>query len=325
MNLPLKHFNFRLVVFIGMSLLAVQSVVAQEKRDLPFDVFGEAINNRQIYRHLETEAGKLVAAQPENAVDDFLNALKAAKSSCELTLGSLSNATAVEKDELYEHMVKSSLFVGELYDCGRCDRTHAGFSGGVAISEDGLALTNYHVIQGNSQTITEGFIAMTHDGRCFEIEEILAANKSADIALIRLKANGHKFYAAPIANKRPKPIEPIRIVSHPSGEFFVMTKGEVSRYSRTGNQVWLEVTADFGGGSSGSATFNDKGEVVGLVSRIYPLIRDKKQTVRGGKANAARQKKDPRSYAEMVLRRCVPLEEIHRCFASEEDAADARK
>ena len=316
MNLPTKHFNFRLAVFVGMSLLAAQSVVAQEQRDLPFDVFGKAINNRQIYRHLETEAGKLVAAQPENAVDDFLNALKAAKSSCELTLGSLSNSTAVEKDELYEHMVKSSLFVGELYNCGRCDRTHAAFSSGVAISEDGLALTNYHVIQGSSHLLTEGFIAMTYDGRCFEIEEILAASKSADIALIRLKANGYKFYAAPIADRRPKPIEPIRIVSHPSGQFFVMTKGEVSRYSQTGNQVFLEVTADFGGGSSGSAVFNDKGEIVGLVSRIHPLIKNKK-TVLGGKANASGQKTASKSYTEMVLRRCMPLEVIHSCFASE--------
>ena len=316
MNLPTKHFNFRLAVFVGMSLLAAQSVVAQEQRDLPFDVFGKAINNRQIYRHLETEAGKLVAAQPENAVDDFLNALKAAKSSCELTLGSLSNSTAVEKDELYEHMVKSTLFVGELYDCGRCDRTHAAYSSGVAISEDGLALTNYHVIQGSSHLLTEGFIAMTYDGRCFEIEEILAASKSADIALIRLKANGYKFYAAPIADRRPKPIEPIRIVSHPSGEFFVMTKGEVSRYSQTGNQVFLEVTADFGGGSSGSAAFNDKGEIVGLVSRIHPLIKNKK-TVLGGKANASGQKTASKSFTEMVLRRCMPLEVIHSCFASE--------
>ena len=316
MNLPTKHFNFRLAVFVGMSLLAAQSVVAQEQRDLPFDVFGKAINNRQIYRHLETEAGKLVAAQPENAVDDFLNALKAAKSSCELTLGSLSNSTAVEKDELYEHMVKSTLFVGELYNCGRCDRTHAAFSSGVAISEDGLALTSYHVIQGNSHLLTEGFIAMTYDGRCFEIEEILAASKSADIALIRLKANGYKFYAAPIADRRPKPIEPIRIVSHPSGQFFVMTKGEVSRYSQAGNQVFLEVTADFGGGSSGSAAFNDKGEIVGLVSRIHPLIKNKK-TVLGGKANASGQKTASKSYTEMVLRRCMPLEVIHSCFASE--------
>ena len=75
MNLPTKHFDFRVADFVGRSLLAAQSVVAQEQRDLPFDVFGKAINNRQIYRHLGTEAGKLVAARPETAADDFLNAL----------------------------------------------------------------------------------------------------------------------------------------------------------------------------------------------------------------------------------------------------------
>ena len=307
---PSRSLKFQLFASIGIGMLAAQSVVAQEQ-NLPFDVFGEAVSNQQIYRYIESQGEELVAAQPEDAVETLYESLDSAASTCQLRIESLTSSSSVEKDELYQHMVKSSLYVGELYDCGRCDRTHAGFSGGVLISEDGLALTNYHVLDRNEARLTEGYMAMTYDGRCFEIQEILAANKDADIALIRLKADGFKFYAAPLASVRPNPVESIRIVSNPKGEFFVTTQGEVSRYAKVRKQTWMEVTAEFGGGSSGSGVFNDRGEVVGIVSRIKPLIRDSKSTNRGGDKNSKG------SFVEMILRRCVPLSEIQACFAKE--------
>ena len=71
----------------------------------------------------------------------------------------------------------------------------------------------------------------------------------------------------------------------------------------------MEITADFGGGSSGCGVFNSAGEVVGIASRIRPITRAAAQVTRNGKTI-----KQP-MYVEMMLRRCVDLNAIHSCFA----------
>ena len=76
----------------------------------------------------------------------------------------------------------------------------------------------------------------------------------------------------------------------------------------------MEVTADFGGGSSGCGIFNSAGEVIGIASRIKPLNRPAQKVVRNGKVIAKPQ------YVEMVLRRCVDLPTIHACFEPNEPA-----
>lgn len=162
-------------------------------------------------------------------------------------------------------------------------------------------------------------MAMTYDGKCFEIEKVLAADEAADVALVQLKANGHQFYAAPIASNRPRPMNQIRVISHPSGQFMVMTTGEVSRFvpiramsqKRFLQSERMEITAPFGAGSSGSGVFNADGEVVGLVSSIFPIVRYKKPKT-GVTVEAKKSKGE--GYAEMVLRRCVTLKNIKNCF-----------
>lgn len=290
----------------------------------PFDVFTEPVDSIRLYLYLEKLAKVQKENQAEDAVDIINQQLQNAEISSDISLDSLASQSPVSRDDLYSHMVKSCLFLGQFYDCGKCDRSHLTMSCGVVIDESGLALTNYHVMRSREKSgTTEGFMAMSYDGKCFEVEEVLAADEVADICLVRLKANGHKFHAAPIAKTRPTPTTEVRLVSHPSGEFFVMTKGEVSRYSRTSTKkprgskksnkakrpTWLEITADFGGGSSGCGVFNPDGEVVGIASRIRPITRAAAKVTRNGKTL------NQPMYVEMILRRCADLNAIHDCFA----------
>jgi S1-C subfamily serine protease len=291
----------------------------------PFDVFQTPIDSRQIYRHFERTATGMMETQAEGAVALFQKQLRTAASASNVSLGVLDPDRLPGQGGLYEHLVKSTLYIGELYNCGRCDRTHAGFAGGVLISRDGLALTNYHVLESRDSGRTEGFYAMTWDGRCWPIAEILAASPADDVALIRLQGGTHRFHAAALASQPPRPMEPVRIVSHPYGEFYVMTEGEVSRYARmrsgrsTAGQsgFWLEVTAPFGSGSSGCGVFNERGEVVGLVSRIRPLFRNRqgrsedRSEDREGTGNRQAQSR----YVEMLIRKCVPLQAIQARFS----------
>ena len=317
--IPASRNILATLILVSVQWSLIVAPLAAQEDALPFDLFGESIDNNQIYRHLEKQALDLIDGQPEDAVQQLQEQLTAAATWTDLDRTSLKYERPTKRDEVYRHMVKSSVYLGELYNCGRCDKTHAGFSGGVVISEDGLVLTNYHVMEDRkNQNKVEGYMAMTYDGKCFAIEKILAANRRADIALVQLKADGHRFHAAPIADERPDPMAPVRLISNPSGEFFVMTEGEVSRYAKARGKrgrdgsYWMEITADFGGGSSGSGVFNARGEVVGLVSQIQPLMRDPKSKGKDDSSESENRKRG--SFVEMVLKKCVPLNAIHGCF-----------
>jgi S1-C subfamily serine protease len=246
----------------------------------------------------------------------------------------------------FSSLAKSSLMFGIVYDCGRCSRLHANIAGGVVISADGLALTNHHVLDRDDKGVMEVF-AMTHDGKAHPIVEVLSSDEKQDVALVRLGGEG-PFFPAPIASEVPLPLEPTTVLSHPSNQFFVLTQGVVSRHvrstTRRGVEQWMEITADYAAGSSGSGVFNARGEIIGLVSRNIPLYRkepphsviqgavdrehkdetednpdqkpdEKSEAKRAGKSKKSVVNNSNKSFVEMTLHRCVSLEAIKSCFA----------
>jgi hypothetical protein len=107
-------------------------------------------------------------------------------------------------------------------------------------------------------------------------------------------------------------------MSHPRNEYWVVTEGVVSRHVKLdrnkGGGRWLEITAEFAAGSSGSAIFNERGEIVGLVSRVSPIFRGP-STAGDGQPKPEQEGKSTREpYVEMILRRCVPLDAIMQRF-----------
>ncbi|MBL8890717.1 MAG: trypsin-like peptidase domain-containing protein [Planctomycetaceae bacterium] len=231
----------------------------------------------------------------------------------------LCPASSVGDDSFgFENVAKSSLLFGTLYDCGKCEEMHGNIAGGVVVSDDGLCLTNHHVLERRDED-TRVIFAMDYTGRGYAIQEVLAANRMADVALVRLQGTG-PFYPAPIATNSPLPNTPAFVLSHPSSEFFVLTQGVVSRHvtltQRRGKSTWLEVTAPFGAGSSGSGVFDDRGRLIGLVSRISPIFRGAEQIAPPAEGEEPRLRSIP--YAELILRRCVTTKAIRECFREED-------
>ncbi len=276
----------------------------------PFEVLRGQIDNKRIYDAFMAAGMKLKDAAAGMPLETIQQEVRRTRFST-LKLPSPSVPAAFD----FENMAKSSLLLGTLYDCGRCDEMHANVAGGVIVSEDGLCLTNQHVLDRRDED-TKILFAMDYQGRGYCIAEILAVNPVADVALIRLQGDG-PFVPAPIAAGPPRPASPAWVLSHPSSEFFVLTTGIVSRHVKLTqrNRVthWLEVTAEFGAGSSGSGVFNEHGELIGLVSRINPLFRNPQQRRPPEDENPRRP--NTNSYAEMILRRCVTLDAIQSCFA----------
>ena len=157
----------------------------------------------------------------------------------------------------------ATLVLGHLFLCDQCDKHHASLSGGVLLSADGLALTNYHVLD-NRQAIVFG--ARTADGRVFPIKEILAASKDDDLALVRLRdARDLPFVGL---GDDPAGGDEVFVVSHPDGHFYTLTRGHLSRkfLAAETHVPRLQITADFAKGSSGCGIFDLAGNLAGLAT-----------------------------------------------------------
>jgi S1-C subfamily serine protease len=277
----------------------------------PLGVLQGSIDNQQVYDAFVAAGQAIIDSRTGMDVASIQRSVRwSAKSEI-----SCPKLTAGDGPFPYEKIVKSSLLFGTLYDCGKCEEMHGNIAGGVVISDDGLCLTNHHVLERRDQD-TRVIFAMDYAGRGYSIKEVLASNRLADVALVRLEGQG-PFIPVPIAIQNPRPSDLAYVLSHPSSEFFVLTQGIVSRQvsltQRRGKSKWLEVTAPFGAGSSGSGVFDQRGQLIGLVSRIYPIFRGSEQIGPPTDGEDSRLRSIP--YAELILRRCVTSQGIRDCFA----------
>lgn len=194
----------------------------------------------------------------------------------------------------------ATLIIGHLYLCGRCEKHHASFASGVLLSSDGLALTNYHVLDSSEAIV---FAARTADGRLFSFERVLAASKADDLALIRLR-DAADLPFIPLGEALSTGDE-LFLVSHPDGHFYSLSRGHLSRkYLAADTRApRLQITADFAKGSSGAGIFDRDGRLVGLATSTNSIYHSKED---GRNENL-----------QMVVKSGVPLLAIRRLFGAE--------
>ena len=134
-----------------------------------------------------------------------------------------------------------------------------------AAFEDGVFITNYHVVEQEVYSI----IAKSEDGTMFTIDSVLAYEPQYDIAIIRTKSN---------PNIAPLPIgsssdlekgEKIVAIGSPLGLMNTVSTGVFSGYNDTGAMNKIQSSASISRGSSGGALFNNAGEVIGITSASY--------------------------------------------------------
>jgi S1-C subfamily serine protease len=235
------------------------------------------------------EAGRTV---PMNALRKQLE-----RTHCSLDLPRASDR-GLTAAGVYRQSRPSVLILGGIYKCDRCPRWHASVSCGFFITAAGAFVTNYHVMSRGSH---ETLVAMTHDGAVYPVAEVLAADKAADLAVLRLDAPGERFEPVPLSAKAPVGAD-VWVLSHPDDRFYLLTKGIVSRYFRREREerqiTMMAVTADFARGSSGAPVLDERGHAVGVVSGTHSVYYRVKN---GRKENL-----------QMVLKHCVPAASVLR-------------
>lgn len=134
------------------------------------------------------------------------------------------------------------------------------------ISKDGYLLTNHHVINDASK------VTITLNDRREIDAEVVGSDERTDVAVLKVK--GGDFPALRTGDANSLQVgEPVLAIGSPFGFDYSASAGIVSAKSRTMSREnavpFIQTDVALNPGNSGGPLFNQKGEVVGINSRIF--------------------------------------------------------
>ncbi|ENW03633.1 Do family serine endopeptidase [Acinetobacter beijerinckii] len=141
-----------------------------------------------------------------------------------------------------------------------------GYGSAFFISKDGYLVTNHHVIENASR------ISITLNDRRELDATLVGSDERTDVAV--LKVNGANFPELKIGNVNQLKVgEPVLAIGSPFGFDYSASAGIVSAKSRNmsgeTSVPFIQTDAALNPGNSGGPLFNQRGEVVGVNSRIF--------------------------------------------------------
>jgi serine protease Do len=150
-------------------------------------------------------------------------------------------------------------------------RTPGGLGSGFFINDDGFLMTNFHVIEGE----TEISVVVYHlnggqlEPKSYLQVRIVAINKFQDLALLKITdRNAPKFKHVPLGSADALAVgERVFAIGSPLGLERTVTEGILSTKTREmQGELYLQTTAQINPGNSGGPLFNLAGEVVGITN-----------------------------------------------------------
>ena len=150
-------------------------------------------------------------------------------------------------------------------------RTPGGLGSGFFINDDGFLMTNFHVIEGETQISIEVYHQRNGqlERRTYKQVRIVAMNKFADLALLKIEdTDAPKFKYIQIGSADALAVgERVFAIGSPLGLERTVTEGILSTKTRQmGGDLYLQTTAQINPGNSGGPLFNLNGEVVGVTN-----------------------------------------------------------
>lgn len=151
-------------------------------------------------------------------------------------------------------------------------RTPAGLGSGVVINEQGHAITNAHVIQG--ETALRCTVWFPQDDGTLKREvirdvEIIAVNNHLDLALLRIPhPDDGRFVFAPLEREEGIEIgQPVFAIGNPLGLERTLSQGVISTTQRSFDGLtFVQTDTAVNPGNSGGPLFNMRGEVIGITN-----------------------------------------------------------
>lgn len=275
-------------------------IAAQEKNKVVYEVYQDYPAN--ILRLLKKEGGittftgmSALKREAEKVKENTLITVNLRK----------ANRKTITAAEIVKERKESVLMVCRYVPATTQPEKVVHWASAVVISEDGVCITNYHVLRSLidqqmkiNPTDSILFVA-TGAGKLYPIKSVLSFNKAADLAIFKIDPGNDQLTVFPAGEDLPAGTA-VNTLTHPDGYLFYYSRGVVARNMATDARNPFtnrtEITADYGKGSSGGAIFDDYGNLVAMVSTTYSMYYMER----------------PQTNLQMVIKSTIPISSILR-------------
>ncbi len=185
--------------------------------------------------------------------------------------GGLSNKEIVNRNFNATVVITTYVENGS-YNFGESALSEAGGASGIIMSADGYIITNWHcVINEDTGKPYDRVDVTTYNGKTYEGAEVIGADESTDLAVIKIKASG--LTVAQFGDSAALAVgDRVVALGNAAGLSWTATFGYISALARdvyddTGYAIkCLQVDAAINPGNSGGPLLNNQGLVVGINS-----------------------------------------------------------
>jgi S1-C subfamily serine protease len=134
------------------------------------------------------------------------------------------------------------------------------FGTGFFISRDGLAVTNFHVIDGAASLKAVGT-----DGSIFAFQRLVAQGTGVDLALLQFQVTDVPFLRLGTSADKVEG-EKVIVIGNPTGFTGTVSDGVISAFRE--KRSMIQISAPISLGSSGSPVLDAGGKVIGVATLI---------------------------------------------------------
>lgn len=164
----------------------------------------------------------------------------------------MQHALALKPDEVYEQAIASVVSIQSDNNVGS----------GILVTEDGMVLTNAHVVAGN-----DSVTVVTNDGSQYQGTVLGFASEGMDLAVVQIQG-GDNFPTLQFANPSSVRVgQAVFAIGSPFGFQGTLTTGIVSRVDR--ERGLIQTDAAINPGNSGGPLLNENAELIGINTSIY--------------------------------------------------------
>lgn len=277
----MSKLSFCLLVLATASVAGADTIQLKDKAAVSGKILAEKKES------LALDIGYTVLVIPRNQIEKVIHSTDTAEPTVTKPAPTTAKPagkpieTRVEPDAATDHLYRNAPanapirtvreLVAQLGEAVVQVRTPGGLGSGFILNEDGFLMTNFHVIEGETQIWVE--VYHLKDGqlerKSYKQVRIVAMNKFADLALLRIEdKDAPRFKSVALGSTEPLAVgEHIFAIGSPLGLERTVTEGILSTKTRQlQGSLYLQTTTQINPGNSGGPLFNLAGQVIGVTN-----------------------------------------------------------
>jgi S1-C subfamily serine protease len=267
-----------LILFISIVSCKQNTEAVQEKQNTPQELYTEQsvsttpiledkpIKNSKFTNDFTQKASALLSKNKFVPFDVLQGQkLKNIEENSNIIVSS-NTPTKMNGNQIYFYLKERTLAIGRAYDAPY-GGIALSMASGYVIHEDGVIVTNYHVIEVMKNMKSKALFVSDAASNVYPITGILSSSQTNDLAILKIDTKGEKIKSIPFAAEELVG-ENIYMMGHPFNNYFYMENGIIANkyISDRDDGVKIAITAEFGQGASGGPVVNENGQLVGMVS-----------------------------------------------------------